>query len=446
MWSFLLCLPQGARILFDNQALQTRTTYPLPCPRLPALLIDPAHRLTRPHGRGLVMSEMRPELTVLRGQLNIVQVTLAAALAASPQLIDGEISKDPLAELLQRFTEEATPKLDSVIADLAAMEAEVKALALYLAEAPSTSGEALVVPIANFITSLEQAHADNLMEIAKEKRKQESERRRSVAELGRPSLRRSFSDAEDGGTGTARLSGTSFMGRASFGDDDEGMNSLREELERRISSRRSFSDNADPDADPDFSPPTSPTLNSSDGRSYKKNYDMFSSGGSGRSDASGGSAGSGTFELPKLRATPKTREGAPPATTVPAIRTTPATFSLPDEREMIVPHRLSSGSRGVNLQMRWLAREESLAMEAEQSPMSSLASPAPVQKDKETPRRNSKARGTGPQTTGAPDHQGRQLPFRRSAREPDPDSPGFATVVGDLTKSITNMFSFGRSS
>ena len=170
------------------------------------------------------------------------------------------------------------------------------------------------------------------------------------------------------------------------------------------------------------------------------------------------SGGSGKFEIPILRPTPKTREDAVPASSVPASRTTPATFSLPDEREMLVPHRLSSGSRGVNLQMRWLAREESLAMEAD-SPMSSLASPAPAQKDKsnsdvkEPPSRNSKAKVNGAQATGVPANQGRQLSFtRRSARksareqESSPDSPGLATVVGDLTKSITNMFSFGRSS
>ena len=192
------------------------------------------------------------------------------------------------------------------------MECEIKSLASFLAEPASSGAEALFVPIATFVTSLEQVHSDNLLEAAKERRKQESERRRTLAasassanlrngsQTDRPMLRRgaTMSTMELGSDGRRRPN--SARGVA---DDPAGgvIDDLRRELERRVSSRRSMSTAT---ANGGESPPDSPFL--SPAVPYGRNYNddvAKQRGGAAPAPA----PPPHVFEIPKLRPVRRTQ-------------------------------------------------------------------------------------------------------------------------------------------
>ena len=269
----------------------------------------------------LVVSEMRPELTSLREQLSLVEkfgVALKAKAAAKANLAavgatdDDDASSDPLGLLLEQFMSEKRPVFEALAADLSAMECEIKSLASFLAEPASSGAEALFVPIATFVTSLEQVHSDNLLEAAKERRKQESERRRTLAasassanlrngsQTDRPMLRRgaTMSTMELGSDGRRRPN--SARGVA---DDPAGgvIDDLRRELERRVSSRRSMSTAT---ANGGESPPDSPFL--SPAVPYGRNYNddlAKQRGGAAPAPA----PPPHVFEIPKLRPVRRTQ-------------------------------------------------------------------------------------------------------------------------------------------
>ena len=278
--------------------------------------------------RGLVMGEMRPELTSLKEQFGLVQsfaVSLAAKAKAEATLAavaggegegegesegegEGGVVSDPLAGLLEAFVGEKKAVLDGLVADVVAMEAEVKQLASFLAEPPSSGAEALFAPIAAFVTAFEQVHSDNLLEAAKEKRKQESARRRSLpgssssssllinkaGDGGPPGLRRSSTTA---GMELGRRRAQTLPDSGVPDPSAEVFDDLRRELQRRASTRRKIEHESPPD-----SPWVAATPGGEGTPAYGANYDESSRpAGGGKGGMGGPPPSPHVFEIPKLR-------------------------------------------------------------------------------------------------------------------------------------------------
>lgn len=75
-------------------------------------------------------------------------------------------------QVLSAFQAETKHRVDALVENFAAMEREMLDLAVWLAEPPSSTFHQLFSPLSQFIASLERAHADCVLEVAAERRRQ----------------------------------------------------------------------------------------------------------------------------------------------------------------------------------------------------------------------------------------------------------------------------------